>query len=328
MSQRHRIWLQVLVALVALLLADQTARWLDLERAAGLLCLTSLASLVICARLGWRQALLGVVGLALLTIPAALSQRDPLTATLVLMLTAFALGLSARWQLQQVYWLLIVSLCLLITNSPLEAAPPAIDLARLAAAVLLSGGLASLLQSRLPPREPAAAAPDLFPVAHSWRRSVAYGVLLASTTLVSTPIALQNHWHITGLWLILTPFLVLRPFVRDAWRVALHRCLGTIAGVLLVMLLAVLLPSWLPLQLPALVLGVSAVLIAIRRGHPALMLMALTATVVLFNSNLADLAGMADRRLQASAIGIAIALAVMAMAHPIERHWQLRRARV
>jgi len=110
MSQRHRVWLQVLVALVALLLAEQAARWFGLDRAAGLLCLASLASLVICARLGWRQAWLGVVGLATLTIPAALSQSDPVMATAVLMLTAFGLGLSARWQLQQVYWLLIVSL--------------------------------------------------------------------------------------------------------------------------------------------------------------------------------------------------------------------------
>lgn len=325
MSQRHRIWLQVLVAVVALLLADQTARWFALTRAAGLLCLTSLGALVICARLGWRQALLGVVGLALLTIPAALSQRDPFMATVVLMLTAFVLGVSARWQLQQVYWLLIVSLCLLITNSPLPVAPQALDLARLAGGVLVGGGLAILLQSWLLPREPATLAPSLFPVAHSWRRSVAYGGLLASTTLVSTPIAMQNHWHLTGLWLILTPFLVLRPFVRDAWRVALHRCLGTLAGVLLVMLLAVVWPQDLPLPLLAIVLGVTTVLIAIRRAHPALLVMALTATVVLFNSNSTDLTGMADRRLLASALGIGIALAVMAVAHPIERHWLLHR---
>ncbi len=328
MSQRDRLWLQVLVAVVVLVLADQAAHWFGLPRAAGLLCLTGLASLVVCARLGWRQAGLGVLGLALLSVPAALSQNDSLAATLVMTLAAFALGLSGRWQLQQVYWLMIVSLCLLITNTPLAAAPPALDLVRLASAVLLCGGLAILLQSRLSPREPLAVSATAFPVAHSWRRSVGYGVLLATATLVSTPIALQNHWHITGLWLILTPFLVLRPFVRDAWRVALHRCLGTIAGVLLVMLLGGLLPPSLPLQLPAIVLGVSAALIAIRRGHPALMVMALTATIVLFNSNPADLIGMADRRLQASAIGVAIALGVMAVAHPIERHWLLHRANV
>ena len=327
MSQRDRLWRQVLVAVVVLVMADQAAHWFGLPRAAGLLCLTGLGSLVVCARLGWRQAGLGVLGLALLTVPAALSQNDSLAATLVMTLAAFALGLSARWQLQQVYWLMIVSLCLLITNTPLAAAPPALDLARLASAVLFCGGLAILLQSRLSPREQVAVSATAFPVAHSWRRSVGYGVLLASATLVSTPIALQNRWHISGLWLILTPFLVLRPFVRDTWRVALHRCLGTLAGVLLVMLLAAVWPRELPLPLLAILLGVTTVLIAVRHGHPALLVMALTATIVLFNSNPSDLTGMADRRLQANAIGITIALAVMAVAHPIERSWLLRRAR-
>jgi len=155
--------------------------------------------------------------------------------------------------------------------------------------------------------------------AHSWRRSAAYGLLLAFTTLLTTPIALQNHWQISGLWLILTPFLVLRPFVRDAWRMAVHRSLGTVAGVLLVLLLALRLPQALPLQIPAILAALIAAMVAIRRGHPALMLMALTVAVVLFNSTHADLLQMADERLQASGLGVAITLVVMALAHPIER---------
>jgi len=63
----------VAVVIVSLLLTDQIARYLGLPRAAGLLCLASLAALVVCVRLGWRQALMGVVGLVLLSIPAALS---------------------------------------------------------------------------------------------------------------------------------------------------------------------------------------------------------------------------------------------------------------
>ena len=319
MNHRLRLSLQVLVVVVSLLLADQLARLFGIEPAAGLFCLINLATLVICARLGWRQALLGVAGLALLNIPAVLSQGDPLLATAVMTLSAFCLGLSARWQLQPVYWLMIVSLCLVITNNPLRGAPSAIDLAKLTAAVLISAGITILMQSRLPPRDQAAAPRALFQVAHSWRRSGAYGLLLASTTLVSTPIAFGNHWHVSGLWLILTPFLVLRPFVRDAWKVALHRSLGSIAGVILVVLLALTLPKELPLQVPAIVLGVATALIAIRHGHPALMVMALTATIVLFNSDPTDLLGMADQRLQANAIGVAISLGVMAIAHPIEQ---------
>ena len=318
--------IQVLTAVISLLLAAEIARFVGLDKAVGVLCLASLAALVICVRLGWRQALLAVVALTLLTIPAVLSQSDPASATLLMALTAFAVGVSARWQSQQVYWLMVVSICLLITNSPLPVAPSATDLIRLAAAVLLSGGFTILLQNSLVPRDQGSAVTTLFSVAHSWRRSAAYGLLLASTALVSTPIAVNHHWGITGLWLILTPFLVLRPFVRDAWKVALHRSLGTLAGVVLVMVLAVLLPKDLPLQFPAIAAGVITALIAIRRGHPAVIVTALTVTIVLLNSNHADLLLMADRRFQACSVGVVLALSVMAIAHPIEQRLMPSRA--
>lgn len=312
----------MLVALVSLALADQIARHVGLSAAAGVLCLTSLASLVVCVRLGWRHALLGLVLLALLTVPAVLSQREPFTATVLMALTAFALGLSARWQWHKLYWLMLVSICLLITHSPFASPPSASELTRFATAVFLSGGFTILLQMVVVPPQGASPAESLLVVAHSWRRSTAYGLLLASTAIVSTPIAVQERWGITGLWLILTPFLVLRPFVRDAWMAALHRSFGTVAGVLLLVLLAVLLPKDLPLQIPAIVGGVITAMIATRRGHPAVMLMALTVTIVLFNSNHADLLLMADRRLQACSLGVVLALLVMAIAQPIERRFQ------
>lgn len=322
MTSRTRPVVLTLVVVICLVLAEQIARGLGIERAGGLLCLANLATLVIGIKLGWRQALLGIGSLALLTIPAVLSQSDPAAGTVVMTITALGLGLSARWQLQPVYWLMVVSLCLLITNSPLASTATTSELARLVLAMLASGSLTTLLLSKLLPRQDGVDTPGAFAVAHSWRRALAYGLLLAATTLISTPIALQHHWHINGLWLILTPFLVLRPFVRDAWRVALHRSLGTLAGVALVIVLAPALPHSLPLQVPAIALAALTAAIAARQGHPALMVAALTATIVLFNSNATDLPQMADKRLQACAIGIAISLGVMALAHPIEQRFQ------
>ena len=301
MTSRTRVVVLVLVVVLCLVLTDQIARGLGIDRALGLLSLANLATLVIGIKLGWRQALLGVGSLAVLTIPAALSQGDPAAGTVVMTLTALALGLSARWQLQPVYGLMVVSLCMLITNSPLAATATTSDLTRLVLSVLASGSLTTLLLSKLLPRPDGAAIPAAFAVAHSWRRALAYGSLLAATTLITTPIALQQHWHINGLWLILTPFLVLRPFVRDAWRVAL--------------------PHTLPLQVPAIALAAITAAIAARKGHPALMVTVLTATIVLFNSNASDLSLMADKRLLACAIGIAISLGVMALAHPIEQRF-------
>ena len=53
MGSRFRVFAQVMAAVSALALADPVARYLGLVRASGLLCLATLATLVICARLGW-----------------------------------------------------------------------------------------------------------------------------------------------------------------------------------------------------------------------------------------------------------------------------------
>ncbi len=318
---RGRLVSHALVAVISLALAELIARSLQLERIGGVLCLASLASLVVCARLGWRQALFGVAGLAVLSVPAVYSQHDPVLATTVLTGTALGLGLTVRWQIKPAYWLMVVSLCILITNSPLPAAPAAWDVIKLALALLACGSLATVLQTQALCLVGSPPTPTPFAVVNSWRRSGAHALMLATATLVTTPIALEHHWHIAGLWLVLTPFLVLQPFVRDSWSVALHRCLGNFGGVLLVILLAHTLPHSVPLELPAIAAGVITVVIAVKHGHRALMITALTVTIVLFNSSNHDLLLMADQRVQASALGIAIALVLMALAHPIERRF-------
>ena len=308
-------------ALAALVVGSLTgaaliARGLGLEAASGEIALATLGTLVIGLQLGWRQALLGATALAGLSIPAAFAQGHPPLATALIATTALGLGLSARRQRQPLYWLLVISLCLLIAE-PLQTTPISWgDAARLSTGLLLSSGLSLLAQAVLLPSQP-----KEHPIRHSWRRCLGYGLLLACTTLVTTPFALQHHWHISGVWLILTPFLVLRPFVRDGWSVALHRSIGTLAGVLLVVLLAPVLPHNLPLVGPAILLAAITALIAARHGHPALMLMSLTGTIVLFNSTHGDLMAVAYHRILASGLGLAIALGVMALAHPIEQHF-------
>lgn len=318
---RGRLLVQALVVVITLVVAQQIARVLQLGHAGGVLSVASLATVVVCARLGWRQALLGVGGLAVLSVPALYSRNDPLLATLVLMAAGLGLGISARWQLKPAYWLLVVSLCMVITNSPLPSSPTPVETIRMALALLAAGAVATLLQTRWLSPAGRTAGPSAFGVAHSWRRSWAHGLMLAAATLVTTPIALAHHWHTSGLWLILTPFLVLQPFVRESWRVALHRSLGTLAGVVLVISLALILPRSVPLLLPAITTAVLTVVIAIRHGHRALMLTTLTATVVLFNSSHGDLLLRADQRVLASALGITITLILMALAHPIERRF-------
>jgi len=318
MSRRARLTLQVVICLICLVVPGQLARHLGFPESAPVLSLASLAALVATVRVGWRQALGGSVALAVVSIPAVLSQGNTPAAMALMAVTAMLLGLASRWQQQPGYWFLVVSLCMLITGTPLPQ--PAT-----AGLLLVSCGLTTLVQGWFMTLVPAERQP-VNTVQHNWMRSLAYGALLAVTALLTTPIALAHHWHTTGLWLILTPFLVLRPYVKDGWRPTLHRALGTTAGVLLVHLLALAIPPTLPLQIPAIVLGIATGLVAMRHGHPALLLLLLTATIVLFNSQDGTLLLMADKRLQANAIGIGIAIGVMALADPAERSL-LRRQR-
>ncbi len=86
LKPRARVLAHALVVVISLALAELITRWVHLERIGGVLCLASLDSLVVGARLGWRQPLLGVAGLAVLSVPAVCSQNDPLLATTVLTL--------------------------------------------------------------------------------------------------------------------------------------------------------------------------------------------------------------------------------------------------
>ena len=164
---RAQLVVQGLVVVIALVVAQQIARMLQLDHAGGVLSVASLATVVVCARLGWRQALLGVGGLAVLSVPAVFSLNDPLLATLVLMAAGLGLGTSASWQLKPVYWLLVVSLCMLITNSPLTPGPSPGQAILIAVALMTSGAVATLLETRLLSLAGRTADAYSFAVAHS-----------------------------------------------------------------------------------------------------------------------------------------------------------------
>ena len=132
MSRRARLTVQVVICVIALAVPGQLARHLGLPEAAPVLSLASLAALVAAMRVGWQQALGGSVALALASIPAVLSQSNTPGATALMAVTAVLLGLASRWQQQPAYWFLVVSLCMLITSTPLPQPVTAALLAKLA----------------------------------------------------------------------------------------------------------------------------------------------------------------------------------------------------
>lgn len=160
-------------------------------------------------------------------------------------------------------------------------------------------------------------------MSHTWKRSLAYGVVLAGTTGITTAIALQYHWALMGGWLMLAPLMVMRPHARDSWSRALHRALGTLLGVGVVHLLALIAPGAIDSPALAIAFSTAAVVAMVRGWHHALFVVFLTGAVVLFNSSGHGVLAMAQERLEATLLGIGIALVMMGL---VDVGFRLRQA--
>jgi len=315
----RRLTVLLLIAAVMVLLPRPLAGALEIPRAASWISLSNLGVLLATYRLGWRWGLVSALTLTGLITLAVLSQGQPPAAIPLMAISALALGLTARWEIQSLLVLLMVTQCFFVAESPVPAYSATV--AAFAGLLLLlstatataTAGAERLGGWRPPPTE----------VHHSWKRSLAYGLLLASTMAITSAIALQGDWGLMGGWLMLTPLMVMRPYARDAWPRSLHRALGTLLGVGLVHLFALAAP-WPPaLPIGAVAFSTVTVLAAVKHWHHMLYVAFLSAAVVLFNSSETSVLALAQERLEANLLGIAIALSAMALAQAVLRKRRL-----
>jgi uncharacterized membrane protein YccC len=138
-------------------------------------------------------------------------------------------------------------------------------------------------------------------------------------SIATTTIAFDTQWGHPGGWLIMTPFIVLRPYVRDGWRKALDRGLGTIGGFAIAMVLAWLFGSGPLLTAFGFAFAIlSAYAWAAKWSYAAYGLV-LTPAVVIIESIGRPVETTADNRLEATLIAIAIVFVVIAAEVVLDR---------
>jgi hypothetical protein len=309
----------LLIAVVMLLLPRPLATALEIPQAGSWISLSNLGVLVATYRLGWRWGMASALALTVLTTLAVVSQGQPAAAIPLMAISSLALGLTARWQIQSLLVLLMLTQCFVVAESPVPLHVTEVLaftglLALLTTATATATAWAERLGGCLP-------APTV--VNHSWKRSLAYGLLLGGTTAITSAIALLGHWGLMGGWLMLTPLMVMRPYAHDSWTRSLHRALGTLMGVGLVHLVALVAPGATALPVGAVAFSAATVLAAVKHWHYMLFVAFLSAAVVLFDSSEASILALAQERLEATLLGIGIALATMALAQALLRQRQL-----
>jgi len=300
------------------LLPGQLGLQLGSRAATTLTSLGVLATIVASLTIGARVGALAGLGLGLVVVLGDQIAAQPISATALMTLLAFGLGLTARWRLQPSLVLLPMTVAFVMTQQP--TSPGLAITGAFGIRLGLMAAVAALIASGA--QQLAGRQPRAHPLSHSWRRTLAYAVLLAVTTLITSSLAFGQHWGHTGGWLIATPLFIEHPYIKQGWKLSLHRIGGTIAGFLLVHLLAKLLPDHTDLNVIGALIGVMGVLSLVRRWPYAIYILFLTGTVVIFSNGGHSILITDRERLMATAIAVALSLVLMACSAGVQ--WLFR----
>lgn len=153
----------------------------------------------------------------------------------------------------------------------------------------------------------------------STSRASGFAAMVASAAAITTAIAVIGQWHHAGGWLIMTPFLVLQPYLRDALSRSVKRGLGTILGFAVSFAIATVLnQGWV---IYALGIGCAALTLYALQRHwdYAVYTAALTVSIILIQGAGTSIEQTGQLRLAATIIGVLISLAIMVVANPVYR---------
>jgi Predicted membrane protein len=150
-------------------------------------------------------------------------------------------------------------------------------------------------------------------------RALAYAALLAVTALITTSVAIAGDLGHPGGWLIMTPFIVLQPYVQEGWDRSLRRAGGTLLGFTMAYLGAsVIAQSWL-LYVVGTVSYAIAMYALLRQWDYVVYAAFLTLAIVILEGVGASVEVTAEYRLEATAGGVVLSLVAMALALPLYR---------
>lgn len=309
--------LALLAALTLALPAVVLGRF-DLATAGTLIGLVAWGSIIATISHGIRAGLIGSLAMGFISCVGLLAATQVVAGIAVMTSAAVGFGLLARigWQRSMVMY--PVALAFMVTERTIEPTFGTLVVFGLALAGV--GAAASFAVKLIVKSSPPASPPSKL----SWSRTYAFAGLLAVTQLVAASIALINDWGHTGGWLMMTPFLVMQPYIHDGWVRSLRRAVGTVGGFITAVLLGTSISSPLLLTLIGYAFALIGLIAYVKRAGYAVYVFLLTPAVVILESVGRPVVQTADDRLAATLIGVGLSLAAMAIALPMYRRQEHR----
>lgn len=290
--------------------------------AGGMIGLGGLGIAFVALATDLRVSLITAAAFAVLALLAAEGTSLPVLGILALVAVAIGVGMSARWGWNRSFILAPITLAFIASESVVSA--PVDSTLVFAGVVLVYGIVVALIVTGLRIRFLPPHKNSVYSVQQSWSRTIGYTVMLAVTAGITTTIALLNDWGHTGGWLIMTPFIVIQPYVRDGWHKAVNRALGTAAGLIVADGLARVIGQGPTLATIGYGFGILAIIAMVKHWHYAVYTTLLTPAVVILESIGRPVEETGYERVVATIIGVAVSLGAMAIAAPIYRHKNAR----
>lgn len=310
---RVRIAIIVAVLTLILILPSLVLAPLGAPTAGSMIGLGGLGIAFITRATNRRVALLSAVALGVASLAAANADAHPIIGVLVLCVVAVGQGITARWGWNQAFIVLPITLAFVASESVLT--PPVDSAIPFAAGMTGYALLVALAVSALSQRTaPASITPTV-----SWERTIGYVALLVIATSITSIIALTGDWGHTGGWLIMTPFIVLEPYLGHGWRKALNRGVGTVVGLLIADGLAAVLGQGFQLTTLGYAFALGAIIASVKKWQYAIYATLLTPAVVILESVGRPVDQTGYERVVATIIGVGVALGAMALASPVYR---------
>lgn len=284
---------------------------------AGLSAQTSVATLGILSGLfaalggGPRVGVLLAAPLGLAAGLAVALDHDAWLAAALLLVVAGSRGWLATRGLHGALTTAVVAVGFIVSDPP--AAGTWVPEPVMAGLVMLGGalygaGVVALVRLKRP--SPASPAHLTAPRARAF--ALVSGITVAAVTWAVVRFDVGH----TGAWVILTVVVVLQPYVQDGTRKAVQRAGGTVIGFAAVYLIGLATDSLIALYILGMAALVLAIVLSIAARPYWAFAGALTAAIVLLEGASTSVTDTALQRLGATAVGVALALAVTALEQP------------
>jgi hypothetical protein len=267
--------------------------------------LAGVGAVVAVLGIGLRVALVAVVATGIAAALLTMASVTWWSAAVVMTLIALVFGLSARKGWQNGFVSLIIALSFIASDGAKAIEPLAQAALVLGLAIMVWGVIASFITFAFF-RKP------VFPAKPEPKRTVlGYVSMLMVVTFITQSLAIGFNMGHAGGWLVMTPFLVILPHIRDGFHKSVRRAAGTIAGFLIVIGLTEINTSHTVFSIIGALAFTAAMYAKFKQWNYFFFALFLTLGIVIIEGLSTSVTTAAEYRLAATVAAVAISLAAM-----------------